>query len=125
MGPKNVLIADDDEDLVKAITLRFDALGIRVRSTNNALGLLNLMNREPPDLACVDVEMPCGTGLAACEMLAADPELAHIPLVIMTGRNDPETIRRCHNLSVYYVLKCPDVWSRMRPLIAELLDLEA
>ena len=80
MEPKTVLIADDDVDLVKAITLRFQAMGVQVRSTNSALGLLNEMNQEPPpDLACIDVEMPCGTGLVACEMLVANPRLAHIP----------------------------------------------
>ena len=124
MRPKTVLIADDDADLVKAITLRCHALGVRVRSTNNALGLLNAINREPPDLACIDVEMPCGTGLTACELLVADPELARIPLVILTGKSDPETIRRCHSLNAYYVLKCPDVWSRLKPLLAEVLKLE-
>ena len=125
MRSKNILIADDDEDLVKAITLRCRALGIQVRSTGFALGLLNAMNREPPDLALIDVEMPCGTGLVACEMIIADPDLAHIPLIVMTGKSDPDTIRRCHSLRAFYVLKCPEVWRRLEPLLTDLLDLQA
>jgi hypothetical protein len=41
----------------------------------------------------------------------------------MTGRTDPDTIIRCHNMCAYYVEKCPDVWSRLEPLLIEVLGL--
>jgi hypothetical protein len=47
--------------------------------------------------------------------------LALIPIAIPTGRSDPDTIMRCHSLCAYYVEKCPDVWSRIEPLLKELL----
>ncbi len=125
LSAHTILIADDDHDLVDALSRRCRALGLSVRTVDNSLDLLNSMHREPPSLACVDVQMPSGTGLSACEMLAADPELAHIPIIIMTGKSDSATVRRCWQLNAYYVLKCTETWSRLEPIIRELLRLPA
>jgi len=125
MRAPTVLIADDDHDLVETLTRRCRSLGIIVRTVDNSLDLLNAMHRDPSSLACVDVQMPFGTGLNACEMLAADPDLSRIPLIVMTGKSDPQTIRRCWELPAYYVLKCPDIWPRLEPLLCELLHLSA
>jgi CheY-like chemotaxis protein len=123
MAIHTVLIADDDHDLVRLLSHHCRALGLNVRAVNNSLDLLNAIYRQPPSLLCVDVEMPCGNGLSACEMLAAQPELAVIPTIVMTGKSDPETIRRCWQLNAYYVLKCPEIWPRLEPLMSDLLHL--
>ncbi len=125
MSAQTVLIADDDPNLVALLSRHCRALGLDVRTADNSLDLLNAMHRTPPSLACIDVQMPGGTGLSACEMLVAVPELVHIPIIVMTGKSDPETIRRCWEMSAYYVLKCADTWPRLEPLIRELLCLPA
>jgi CheY-like chemotaxis protein len=87
------------------------------------LEALNLIVSEPPDLVCLDFNMPGGNGLAACEMLLTNSQLRGTPLIMLTGCSDEAVIRRCHELCVYYVLKCPDVWRRLEPLICELFDV--
>ena len=123
MPDRTILIADDDHDLVELLSRRCRSLGLNVCTAENSLDLLNAIHRAPPDLACIDVQMPCGTGLSACEMLAADPDLARIPVIIMTGKSDPATVRRCWQLNAYYVLKSAETWQRLEPLICELLHL--
>ncbi len=44
-----------------------------------------------------------------------------MPIAILTGRSDPDTIMRCQSLCADNVEKCPDVWSRIAPLLNELL----
>jgi CheY-like chemotaxis protein len=82
---------------------------------------LSLVKTGRPDVVCLDVDMPAGNGLGVCEMLSSDTACRTIPIIILTGRTDPETIMRCHSLCAYYVEKCPDVWSRIEPLLKELL----
>jgi CheY-like chemotaxis protein len=123
MTTKNVLIADDDHDLSCALALRCEGLGISTRVAHDAMTALTEVHRETPDLICLDVNMPGGSGLSACEMISQDEELAGIPVIILTGCYDEETIRRCHKMCAYYVLKCPDIWGRMEPLVRELLGL--
>jgi CheY-like chemotaxis protein len=116
---KTILIADDDEQLVELLVLRCRQVGLRTLSAENAFDALLLLHHEVVDLAILDVGMPCGNGLDVFEMIAADPVLRVIPTIILTGRSDSQTIRRCHRLLGYYVQKGSDVWSRIEPLLRE------
>ncbi len=120
-----VLIADDDLDLLEVLSTRCRGLGLHVRTADNSLDLLNTMHDDPPGLACVDVQMPCGTGLSACEILAADPEFSSIPVIVMSGGCNSDTIRRCWRLNAHYVLKSADTWAKLEPLIRKMLNLPA
>ncbi len=124
MLPKTILIADDEKDLVDALVFRRQRLGLKTVAVRDAMTALSAVDAVLPDLVCLDVKMPGGNGLAACEMMASDPRLASIPVIILTGSTDEETVRRCHEMSAYYVLKGPDVWNRVEPLVRELLGLE-
>lgn len=121
MKPKTILVADDDPELVQVLELRCRALGFDVRVAYSALAALKSACQEPPDLICLDVEMPGGNGFSACELLAGEPRVASVPIIILTGKTDSDTVRRCHNLCAYYVPKCANVWTRMAPLLKELL----
>lgn len=121
---RQILIADDDDDMVTLLTQRCSSLGCSVIGANNALDALNVIHRLTPDLVCLDVNMPSGNGLSVCEMMASDERLRKIPIIIMTGQDDPSTIRRCHDLLAYYVQKSGDTWQRIEPLLRELLQLD-
>jgi CheY-like chemotaxis protein len=118
---KTILIADDDSDLVNVLAMRCRLLGLNVLCVYDAFAALSLIRSERPDMVCLDVEMPAGNGLTVCEMLSFDESCRTIPIAILTGRNDPDTIMRCHNLCAYYVEKCPEMWGRIEPLVKELL----
>ncbi len=124
MIPKTILIADDDTDLVAALELRCRQLGLEVVTAEDALTALSSVDCIVPDLVCMDVSMPGGNGLAACEMMADDERLSSIPVIILTGSSDEETIRRCHRMNAYYVQKSSDVWQRVEPILCELLEIE-
>ncbi len=121
VSDNTILIADDDTNLVHALALRCRQLGLQVDEAYNALTALAKLDDNPADLICLDIDMPPGDGLSVCEMLATDQRFAFTPVIVLTGKANEDTIRRCHNLCAYYVQKCPDVWSRVEPLVCELL----
>jgi DNA-binding response OmpR family regulator len=123
MTSSRVLIADDDVDLAGALAQRCRGLGLAVDTASTAMEALRKIEMRRPDAAILDVNLPEGTGLAVCEMLSNHAELKSVPVIILTGMKDPNTIQRCHELRAFYVTKCADVWSRVRPLLAELLEL--
>ena len=122
---QTVLIADDDPALVEHLGWRCRRLGLRVLTAHDALSTLTTVRDAHPDMVCLDVNMPGGNGLSVCEMLASEPAWTSIPVIILTGREDEQTVIRCHQLCAYYIPKCPNVWARVEPLLCELLGLPA
>jgi CheY-like chemotaxis protein len=124
MCQKTILIADDDLSLVRALAARCKRMGLGVRTASDALSALICIKETTPDVVCLDVNMPGGNGLSVCEMLTSEPAWRSIPVIMLTGHEDPNTIRRCHELCAYYVQKCPIIWPRIEPLLCEILDIE-
>jgi CheY-like chemotaxis protein len=123
LSAPQVVVADDDNDLVQLLSERFSSLGCSVIGVHSALDAVNAIHRVHPDLVVLDVNMPTGSGLSVCEMMATDETLRMVPVIILTGCSDEKTIRRCHDMLVFYVQKGADIWSRIDPLVRELLHL--
>lgn len=119
---KTVLIADDDWDFADALAIRVKGLGLKAQTVHDALAAMHALQNEMPDLLILDVRMPDGNGLFVCETMALDSDLSRIPVLIVTGLNDPTTVRRCRSIGAQYVLKAPDVWQCMEPLIRQRLN---
>src|SRR5262245_7808425 len=120
---KRILIADDDECLVDALARRCQALGLEVAQAYDGTSALATIDAMEPDLVILDVNMPSGSGLRVCEMVSQDPELQSLPVIVLTGRTDGETIAACNRLNACYVRKGPDIWSQLAPLVASRLEI--
>jgi DNA-binding response OmpR family regulator len=120
---KYVLIADDDAMLVEALRIRCDHLGLKVRTATDGMTVLALIHDEVPDLVFLDIQMPAVDGLEVCRKLARGHAVVPIPVIMLTGRADEPTRRRCTELGAYYVLKAPDAWKRLKPIVCQLLGL--
>ena len=84
-----ILIVDDCP-LQRAVAQKVvESLGHRaIVSADGASGVEAAL-REQPDLVLMDVVLPKLDGYAATRALANDPALRHIPVVMVTGRNQP------------------------------------
>jgi CheY-like chemotaxis protein len=125
MTCRTVLIADDDQDLANVLAMRCRELGVNPVLAHDARTAFSLICDSRPDVICLDVNMPAGSGLSVCEMVANDEELRSIPVIILTGRTDETTVRRCHEMCAFYVLKTSNIWGRVQPILCELLGLES
>lgn len=56
---------------------------------------LAFCRQTPPDLILLDVVMQGMDGLEVCRQLKADPELRGIPVVFVTGQNNPDEEAEC------------------------------
>jgi CheY-like chemotaxis protein len=82
----SILVVDDDS---MVLSLYVDALaeaGHRVEVANNGDAALRRLQTGPvPCVVLTDVRMPVMDGFELSSALAADPQLASIPVVRMTG----------------------------------------
>ncbi|MBN1590032.1 MAG: response regulator [Pirellulales bacterium] len=123
MIAKTILIADDDSDLADVLAVRCRQLGLKVLVAYDGLSALTLIDQQSPDLVCLDVNMPCGSGMDICKMLALDQALASIPVIMLTGRSDEDTICGCRSMGAHYLRKSTAMWDLLEPLVRRLLGL--
>jgi diguanylate cyclase (GGDEF)-like protein len=58
---------------------------------------LDVVREHRPDLILLDIDMPAMDGFATLKALRADPATRDIPVVFVTGHNDPDTEAYCLN----------------------------
>lgn len=119
-----VLLADDDGDFLRFLSTRCRRPGVHVTQARDALDALTKIKNYHPDAVIMDVNMPHGNGLCVCEMLSHDEEWAKIPVIVVSGRTDPNTIRRCRELNIPFVVKGQDVWTQVAPFLAAELGID-
>lgn len=99
--PVRVLIVDDDPDcreMVREIISELSAVASVVEACDgeSALEVLRLMferGGSRPVLIMLDLEMPKLDGLEALRRMREDPRLRSVPIVMMTGVDDPAAMR--------------------------------
>ncbi len=86
----HILIAEDDELLRALLTDFLSELAHEVKSAENGAELVKLALAGRPDLVITDLHMPEMAGGSMIAMLDMYPELAGIPLIIITGATAAE-----------------------------------
>jgi DNA-binding response OmpR family regulator len=122
LNKPQIVIADDDVNLIHALTIRCTALGLQVHAAHDASSAWQQIEKIEPDVVILDVGMPAGNGFCVTEMMLHHEKLKHTPVIMLTGKSDNDTIRRCHELMAYYVTKCDNVWARIKPLLFDILE---
>src|SRR5262249_5288827 len=85
-----ILVADDSEDIRNLFGVMLKK-NYDVKYATNSEETLTAADTDPlPDLILLDVEMPSMNGYEVCKKLKANPSLAHIPVIFVTGRTDPK-----------------------------------
>jgi CheY-like chemotaxis protein len=93
-----ILVVDDDPDtLVFISTLLADA-GATILEARDGNEALEVTRREKPDLVTLDLAMPGKDGGQVFEKMRGDPELAEIPVFIISGK--PELRRLIYQRTV-------------------------
>jgi PleD family two-component response regulator len=82
----------DDEPAIREIVARYLELGgHHVQLASNGREALAQINRTAPDLIVLDYQMGTPDGFEVCRDLKSNPRFGHLPVLILTGRNNLET----------------------------------
>ena len=86
MDRKRILLSEDEEDMVFAVTLQLEAAGYEVIKAGDGEEALRKARKEMPDLMILDVMMPKMDGYKVCRMLKYDNKYSKIPIIMFTAR---------------------------------------
>jgi len=80
-----ILVADDDPFIRRLVLFTLQKRGYEILEASDGAAALDLVRREKPDLAVLDVLMPAMNGLDVTRTLAQDPATSHIPILILSA----------------------------------------
>lgn len=88
-----ILVAEDNEKLQELVKRALERDGYHVAQAFNGAELGREVSQARPDLIVLDVKLPDADGRDLLSMLKRDPQTAHIPVVVWSGR-DPGSDRQ-------------------------------
>ncbi len=91
----NVLVVDDDPLNRRLLTNSLEREGHQTRSAVDGESALAALAEESPDVVLLDLVMPGMDGIQLLERIKADEGLRHLPVIVISGVDDAESIVRC------------------------------
>ncbi|MDI6873699.1 response regulator transcription factor [Candidatus Solincola sp.] len=104
---KKILIVDDDEELVRILSVNFMAEGYDVCAAFDGMSAVMQAHREHPDLVILDVRMPAGNGLNVVEKLRASTKTFNIPVLFLSALPYDELKEKAAQAGVIHYLTKP------------------
>jgi len=103
--PKKILIIDDEPELCKMVTeFLFDA-GYPASFALNGPDGLAMIKRDLPSLVLLDIGMPGMDGIEVMNLIRE--QFPAMPVVVLTGHRDTETVRKMIGMGVSEYLTKP------------------
>lgn len=121
---KKILIVDDVEDFVDLLKVKLESWGHTVVTAFDGLKGLEQARKEMPDLILLDIMMPKMNGFDMLQELKKDINIQDISVVMVSAKNDPETMNRAKMLGASDYIWKPELRDRLQPVITKLLDQE-
>ncbi|MCG8695763.1 MAG: PleD family two-component system response regulator [Minwuiales bacterium] len=84
-----VLVVDDVLPNVKLLEAKLASEYYDVLTASDGPQALERIKQETPDIVLLDVMMPGMDGFEVCRRIKADPDVAHIPVVMITALSEP------------------------------------
>lgn len=101
-----VLVVDDDPQITKPLSRLLKMEGYDVICAANAIMAMAQALHHEPDVILLDVAMPPMDGLTFLFLLRDKPYGRTVPVIVVSGQEDENTIRRARNLGVHdYLIK--------------------
>jgi len=89
-----IIVADDDPDILEAVTTVLASQPYRVATARDGLQCLDMVRKQTPDLLILDLLMPRMDGFGVIRELQADPAHAGLPIMVLTTVVEDASRRR-------------------------------
>ena len=86
MPVQKILMVDDSDTVLKAVSDFLRDQGYKVRTANNGDLALQMLADELPDLILMDVVMPGQNGFQLTRKITRDPRYAEVPVVMCSSK---------------------------------------
>jgi len=102
-----LLLADDSVTIQRVIELTFADEDVAVTAVGDGRQAIDRLRTDRPDIVLADVGMPERDGYEVASFIKNDPQLAHIPVILLTGAFEPLDEERARSVGCDGVLVKP------------------
>ena len=102
-----ILVADDSRFQLALLGSALEEKGFQVVAAQDALQAGMLALRTAPDAIVLDINMPGGTGLEVLRRLKTSTKTRNIPVLVVSGNDDPDIRQAAMDLGVVDFLSKP------------------
>jgi two-component system alkaline phosphatase synthesis response regulator PhoP len=121
-APEKILIVDDDQSIVEVLSHRLSTQGFEPLAAHSGSHGLQRAREERPSLILLDLRLPDTDGLTVCQELVDSADTWDIPVIIVTGRNDPDIVRQCRAAGCRFFVHKPYDPNALLILIRQALE---
>ena len=122
--PKTVLIIEDEADAADLFAEMMRVSGFRVLKTTNSAPALDMMAADRPDVVILDIMMPETSGLDILRQMRRDPDLASIPVVVVSAKSMPADIRTGMEAGASTYLTKPVGFLELKQAVEQALGIQ-
>jgi CheY-like chemotaxis protein len=118
----SILIVDDDQALADVLSLRLSRLGFVTTIAGSGQLARALAQAEKPDLVLLDLGLPDVDGFELCQQLVDDETTCEIPIIILSGMENSDIVRRCRAAGCRYFVHKPYDPNALLTLIQQAIE---
>jgi CheY-like chemotaxis protein len=105
-----LLVVDDEPQVLRFVKTLLESLGYEVLGLTDSKEAARRVDREKFDGIFVDSRMPDPDGFALTRLVRNSPSNAGVPIVMLTGYDDVETMRDGFRAGItFFIAKPPDI----------------
>ncbi len=108
-----ILFVDDDLILAEFARVHLASPSTTIEVAADGAQAWERLNAEPFDIVLLDIEMPTLDGFQLLQKVRADARFAHLPVVMLTGREDIASIDRAFQLGANSFVSKPINWRQL------------
>lgn len=117
-----VLIVEDDVSLSTALGLSLGKHGFETVAARSGNRALELAQQKRFAAVLLDLHLPDSDGLDICQQLVDDRRTCDVPILIVSGSDRPDVLRRCRAAGCQYFIRKPYDPSALLILLRHAID---
>ena len=102
-----ILIIDDDDILAEVLARQLARQGFDAITAGSGAAGLEKARSAHPDLIVLDLRLPDADGFSVCQELADASQTWSIPVIMLSGLEGPDILRRCRAAGGRYFVRKP------------------
>ena len=120
----SILVVDDDKNNQRVLSYSLRKTGYDVSLASNGQEGLESLKNFDYDLAIIDISMPIMDGLSLLRLIRKDPQLANLPVIILTASGDDSELVEAEKIGIEAFLTKPSSSRILLQTVSTALGLE-